>query len=78
MFEQRPLFERRPLNGMVQNRIKTARPNMFKTSVNNFSLGAPRSAFAHLVVAAGCVLVLVQMSWAQQASETEEAACGAI
>ena len=64
------MFEQRPLNEMVQNCIKTVRPNMFKTSVNNYSLGAPRSAFARLVVATSCALGLVQMSWAQDASET--------
>ena len=72
------MFEQRPLNEMVQNCIKTVRPNMFKTSVNSYSPGAPRSAFAQLVVATSCALGLVQMSWAQDASDTEEAAGGAI
>ena len=68
------MCEQRPLNEMVQNCIKTVRPNMLKTSVNNYSLGAPRSAFARIVVATSCALGLVQMSWAQDASETQEAA----
>ena len=72
------MFEQRPLNEMVQNCIKTVRPNMFKTSVNNYLVGAPRSALARLVVATGCALGLVQMSWAQQASETEDTAAGTI
>ena len=67
------MFEQRSLNEMVQNCINTVRPNMFKTSVNNYSLGAPRSAFAHLVVATSFALGLVQMSWAQDASEAEQA-----
>jgi len=72
------MFEQRPLNEMVQNCIKTVRPNMFKTSVNNYLVGAPRSALARLVVATGCALGLVQMSWAQQASVTEDTAAGTI
>ena len=72
------MFEQRPLNEMVQNCIKTVRHDMFNKPVNNYSMAAPRSALARLMVATSCVFGLVQMSWAQQYVESEEAASGTI
>lgn len=72
------MFEQRPLNEMVQNCINTVRHDMFNTPVNNYSMAAPRSALARLLVATSCVFGLVQTSWAQQDVESEEAASGTI
>jgi hypothetical protein len=40
------MFEQIALYKMVQSGINNVRPDMLKTRVNTFSMGAPRSAFS--------------------------------
>ncbi|MDB2380494.1 TonB-dependent receptor [Luminiphilus sp.] len=72
------MFEQIALYKMVQSRINNVRPDMLKTRVNTFSMGAPRSVFSRLFIATCCAVGFVQMSWAQQEDASDESATGAI
>ena len=72
------MFEQIALYKMIQSRINNVRPDMLKTRVNTFSMGAPRSVFSRLFIATCCAVGFVQMSWAQQEDASDESATGAI